>query len=1141
MTAHGAPGPHGDRFVLEGTLACSSIAEVFAARDRSTGARVVLKRAKSPRQANILREHRLLAQVGSACAGLVPAIVTDGLRDPLPWFAMAFIEGGNLRKAHQSLWVRDGARAQDAGARLDGASARPAALQIALQLAAALARLHSMGIVHGDLSPENVLMNVGDGLVLIDFEGASSVFPEMPARAASGRRATPGYAAPEALLDAPLDCRADLYSWACIVRELILGRPVFSGATSAGLARLHLEAPPRPAREFAPDVPAWLDTLLLELLAKDPRRRRTPACGVAWRLAEALGRHDLWRALEGLAPPPNRPGFVGRHTELRRIEARLDAASEGAGGSLVVSGPSGVGKTALLRECERVARLRGFRIVHDVTGGDASETWAALTLGVTDEPALLRALLHAWLSTRSSADDLTDSERELLQDLLPFAPQSLARLAASAAAVDLPAQAVQRRAFRALVTLARELGARQPTLAVLEELHPGDEFSGAFLAAAEARALQGTRCLIVASVGSGAAAPLALAEVAPEAIERLELGGLDRSSTAQMVNEMLGTDGDAAAFGTFLHERSEGNPLFVIEAVRLAMDKGQLRHDPQSGWSLPTPEAFDALHLATLDDALDARSSPLGPEALRVAAVAAVLGRSFLPAELIELSSDLASGLDAALLELIAHDVIAHERGRDGAYVFTHENIRRACERRLAVGDLPELHARRAQQLLQVAPRDAKLCRRVGEHWLRAGDLERALPSLLEAADQFEVSFQPFGAIDCLRTVLHHLAVDEAQSARFAGLRLELGRRLLQLYNRTGQHAHLRELAARVAEAPGEDWRAQCRALLELARSLRVTSDYAAASDRLDQAERLLRRVKRRGQHEQLWLELQEERVWLLYMNREIRAIGPALQRMAPVVRSHGTAAQQASFYMLSANDLVLRERYRFSPTAVAQEQYALSLLEGPDALPQRAMIEFDVAFLLLLGEAAHCAEAVPHLEQASALAERLSDPVLAARATTYLGIAERRLGHVAACRDAARRALEQAQLIGTRGYAGAAHACLGWVAWRRDDVAHALQCFAESQRCWWYRREGGLRSRQEFPFQWLTHLPLLAIHASRDDFVQARAAVDELLAETQQRLPGPLDELLVTLQRGWEELDARALDRLISELTLGAARMGYV
>ena len=255
MIAAEVPAAPGARFVLERRLSSSHIAEVHAARDRVSGARVVLKQAKSPHAEALRAEQALLLRLRAAAGDAVPEMVAEGVADGLPWFAAAYVEGETLRAVRDRLW--DGQRSGTPSEAADRALlARETTLAIALAFATTLARVHAAGVVHGDLSPDNVLWTPAGSVVLIDFDAASTMFPEArPARAATAR-ATPGYAAPEALLGAALDSRADLYSWACVVRELLLGEPVFSGATPVALARLHLDARRRYPEALADELPA---------------------------------------------------------------------------------------------------------------------------------------------------------------------------------------------------------------------------------------------------------------------------------------------------------------------------------------------------------------------------------------------------------------------------------------------------------------------------------------------------------------------------------------------------------------------------------------------------------------------------------------------------------------------------------------------------------------------------------------------------------------------------------------------------------------------------------------------------------------------------------------------------------------------
>lgn len=1127
-----------DRFVLTARLSTSDVRDVFFAQDALNGREVVLKRARGHARETIVREHDLLARLAPELGELVPELISAGVGDAEPWFAIARTHGLNLREYKNKLWTLESARGPRGSADALSVAHVEAVTAVALTLAGALARLHAIGVVHADLTPDNVLMTAEGRLVLIDFESAIRLF-DASDRYRTASRLTPGYAAPEVLRGDPFDCRADTYSWACIVRELLIGIPLFAGATAAALARLHLDAAVRPAVSVRAGVPPWLDTLLLGLLEKEPRQRRMPACSVLRELAHRTGRTDLMPP-DGGRPPLNRPAFLGRHTELRKLDARLEAAAAESGGAVLVRAAAGSGKSALLDELARRARALGFRVlrgapeVTPLAPGDPS-------LG---SPVLSRLVAEHALARLppASADPASDPLAAHLASLQPWLPELLAA-GISPSHEGLPPDAARRRALRSLAELLRALGAAQPLLVLLDDLHAVDELSIEFLGSRESEALRTSRVLVVATVtGQRPGAPFD--EVAARALDVVELGGLDLGNTLQLVEELLGLNVIDGSFGSFLHEHCDGNAFFVTQVVRLARDQQLLRFDPERGWALPEPRAIFALRRLTLEETLGQRLQPLPEATRRVAAVAAVIGRRFHQPELHELlhaTSGEPCDSRAALAELVRHDIVVPSAG---GYSFVHETVRAACELVLSEDERQALHTRLAERLTLESRDDERIASVIAQHWTQAGRPDRAVPFLVRAAEQLAGSFEPYRAIAAARLALEHLCAHLPAASPWPEGVLRVAERLLGLYGLTAQHQLLRALAEQLLARAGHgDWRAQCDALIQLARSCRVTSEYAEASAHLDRAERLLRRRRRGGRGEEArWLDVQDQRVWLLYMKRDVQAIGPVLQRMAPIVRSRGTATQLASFYMWSANDLVLRNQYQFSPTAVEHERRGLSLLKSAGALPQLAMTEFDLAFMLLLGNVQRCEEACGHLARARSLAEKLGDPVLAARAATYLAIAERRLGRVTSGEGWARVALEEGRASGIRGYIGAAHACLGWAAWRRDEVNAALESFSAAREAWWHRRgTPKARSRDEFPFQWLAHLPLLLIHTSRDELEPAAAALEELLAEPQQRLVAPVHEQLARLERSWTALSPRELEDELRELTRRAAQQGYV
>ncbi len=170
------------------------------------------------------------------------------------------------------------------------------------QLLGALASSHALGIVHRDIKPSNVLIRQ-DGLVkLTDFGIARLTEPHAQGTVQITRGHAPGtgmYMSPEQVLSQPVDARADLYSAAIVLFEMLAGRPPFPAEGSEFVVRRHqVETPPPLVGDFAPQAPRSLDDLLQKALAKDPEKRFSSAIemGDAFRQALNLPISDEWVA-----------------------------------------------------------------------------------------------------------------------------------------------------------------------------------------------------------------------------------------------------------------------------------------------------------------------------------------------------------------------------------------------------------------------------------------------------------------------------------------------------------------------------------------------------------------------------------------------------------------------------------------------------------------------------------------------------------------------------------------------------------------------------------------------------------------------------------------------------------------------------
>jgi serine/threonine-protein kinase len=174
------------------------------------------------------------------------------------YLAMEYLQGETLR-------------ARLARGRLDVETA----CGIARPLVRALAAAHAQHVVHRDVKPDNVFLVGGDAptVKLLDFGMAKLLRKEMMTQTASGAYVgTPLYGSPEQARGTSIDHRADIYSLAGVIFEMVTGRPPFDARSAFEVISMHLREPAPHASTFAP-VPRELDELLVQMLAKDPALR----------------------------------------------------------------------------------------------------------------------------------------------------------------------------------------------------------------------------------------------------------------------------------------------------------------------------------------------------------------------------------------------------------------------------------------------------------------------------------------------------------------------------------------------------------------------------------------------------------------------------------------------------------------------------------------------------------------------------------------------------------------------------------------------------------------------------------------------------------------------------------------------------
>jgi eukaryotic-like serine/threonine-protein kinase len=278
-----------ERYRLMERIGRGGMGEVWRAHDEELDRKVAVKCLKQlsptgdPQHLRVMRERfRREARVAAGLQHRGITVVHDfGADDGLLYLVMELLDGRTL-----SQLLHDGQ-----GVPLP----LPDLLDIAEQVALALAYTHAQGVVHRDLKPANIL-RLSDGTVKICDFGIARLGHDIgfTSRLTGTGLAmgTPHYMSPEQIAGAELDHRSDLYSFGCVLYELATGAPPFDFDDAWAVLVRHRSTAPVPPREHRPDLPEPLERLILDLLAKEPDDRPQDAAAIGKRLTAVRQQAD---------------------------------------------------------------------------------------------------------------------------------------------------------------------------------------------------------------------------------------------------------------------------------------------------------------------------------------------------------------------------------------------------------------------------------------------------------------------------------------------------------------------------------------------------------------------------------------------------------------------------------------------------------------------------------------------------------------------------------------------------------------------------------------------------------------------------------------------------------------------------------
>jgi len=614
-------------------------------------------------------------------------------------------------------------------------------LELAVQTARALAKIHEDGFVHNDIKPDHLLVaSESKKLKLIGFHLAA---PQVTADPTVGMPDSLPYTAPERTgrVNRRPDHRADYYSFGITLFQMLTGQLPFSASDGLGWAHAHLSKQAPLASTLNPNVPTLLAELVAKLLAKNPAQRYQSSYGLLSDLialrdgaakenqAFVLGARDISRELE-----VDRSA-VGRDAELADLLAALERVRAGSTHLVMLPGAPGVGKSALLAE---LAQRAGNEHLFLLSGTFNKQ---AVNIPFSALVQALRGLVVQLLSR--SEEQLADFRRQILEalgsnarvmtDLVPELVSVIGPQPSVAQLNPIETQHRLQHVLRGFIGVFARV--ERPLLLMLDDCQWMD-VSTADALAAILTSPELSNVLVLTAYRDGevsAEHPLlklrqAVELGAPESLLTWRVSPLDSNAVVLLVaNSLRASESEVFELAELVHKKTDGNPFFVAELLAsfqrqgilsLDLERGRWRQDLERARTCQVSDNVGALIAEQLD-----RISPATVALLTIAACVGVRFELELLAAAAELPAEACSALiweavSHRLLVPVESDAHSSAPATEGVYpeevhpegvhtfAFQHARVQQAAAARLSAAERAPIHQRIGRWLEQHPPRE---------------------------------------------------------------------------------------------------------------------------------------------------------------------------------------------------------------------------------------------------------------------------------------------------------------------------------------------------------------------------------------------------------------------------------------------------
>jgi serine/threonine protein kinase len=565
------------------------------------------------------------------------------------------------------------------------------------QLVDGVAALHARGKLHRDIKPSNVLVTPEGRVVILDFGLITELLPLHGRETSDVKGGTPAYMAPEETLGGIPSEAGDWYGVGMTLYEALTGTIPFAGTLTELLISKRTIDPPAPLK-VVPGVPASLSTVCMGLLSRDP----------AQRLSGPAALRALVREPEPPAVPPRirETPFVGRVRQLDVLNEAFRTVTNGNAAAVAISGPSGIGKTALIRHfVGQIAAADDVLVFSGRCYENESVPFKALDGAIDDLSRHLASI------PRREIEGLLPPDVAALTRVFPVLLQvrAIAGLRHDRPPGSADPSSLRRRAFSALRELLGRIAQRRRLVVCIDDLQWADAdsavlledllwppFAPAMLTVLSFRSEETPRKPFLRALldraGRDIWSAIALDPLTDDEARTL-IGALIPADA------MLDDDGHRQ-----LTREAAGSPFVLEQLARYAGVRVARPNQPP-----------------TFADMFAARLASLSPEAHRLLETLAICGRP-MASDVVCDASGIAGERQSLISALRASRFIRSSGSSDWIETY-HDRIREVLTATIAPDTVQEIHGRMVNVLVERGSGD---CEALFEHYHGAGDKQHA-------------------------------------------------------------------------------------------------------------------------------------------------------------------------------------------------------------------------------------------------------------------------------------------------------------------------------------------------------------------------------------------------------------------------------